>query len=330
MWHVILQILAVLGIIILCILGLVLLVLALILFVPIRYRVSGSKSAETFFVRVRASYLLHLVTLHFDYPESKQASLRVFGRQIAVFPQEDTASEAEEAAKDTASGTKAEAAKDGTSEAKAEVPKDRAPEAKAEAAKDRTPETRAEVPEGAASETGEGAKDAASVTETETETSEDEASEAPVSGAKKKKTPFLKKCIYTIRGICDKIREIAENISYYKDVLTAAENRLMYNRLLVRLKKVLKSICPRKLRARILAGTGSPDTTGYLCALYGLLLPKFGRQLDFTADFENKVFEGDFRLKGGITLYPLLLQAGKIYFDRQLRTFLKELKREEE
>lgn len=315
MWHVILQILAVLGIIILCILGLVLLVLALILFVPIRYRVSGSKSAETFFVRVRASYLLHLVTLHFDYPESKQASLRVFGRQIAVFPQEDTASEAEEAAKDTASGTKAEAAKDGTSEAKAEVPKDRAPEAKAEAAKDRTPETRAEVPEGAASETGEGAKDAASVTETET---------------KKKKTPFLKKCIYTIRGICDKIREIAENISYYKDVLTAAENRLMYNRLLVRLKKVLKSICPRKLRARILAGTGSPDTTGYLCALYGLLLPKFGRQLDFTADFENKVFEGDFRLKGGITLYPLLLQAGKIYFDRQLRTFLKELKREEE
>lgn len=315
MWHVILQILAVLGIIILCILGLVLLVLALILFVPIRYRVSGSKSAETFFVRVRASYLLHLVTLHFDYPESKQASLRVFGRRIAVFPQEDTASEAEEAAKDTASGTKAEAAKDGTSEAKAEVPKDRAPEAKAEAAKDRTPETRAEVPEGAASETGEGAKDAASVTETET---------------KKKKTSFLKKCIYTIRGICDKIREIAENISYYKDVLTAAENRLMYNRLLVRLKKVLKSICPRKLRARILAGTGSPDTTGYLCALYGLLLPKFGRQLDFTADFENKVFEGDFRLKGGITLYPLLLQAGKIYFDRQLRTFLKELKREEE
>lgn len=295
MWHVILQILAVLGIIILCILGLVLLVLALILFVPIRYRVSGSKSAETFFVRVRASYLLHLVTLHFDYPESKQASLRVFGRRIAVFPQEDTASEA-----------------------------------KAEAAKDRTPETRAEVPEDAASETGEGAKDAASVTETETETSEDEASEAPVSGAKKKKTPFLKKCIYTIRGICDKIREIAENISYYKDVLTAAENRLMYNRLLVRLKKVLKSICPRKLRARILAGTGSPDTTGYLCALYGLLLPKFGRQLDFTADFENKVFEGDFRLKGGITLYPLLLQAGKIYFDRQLRTFLKELKREEE
>lgn len=315
MWHVILQILAVIGIIILCILGLVLLVLALILFVPIRYRVSGSKSAETFFVRVRASYLLHLVTLHFDYPESKQASLRVFGRRIAVFPQEDTASEAEEAAKDTALGTKAEAAKDGTSEAKAEVPKDRAPEAKAEAAKDRTPETRAEVPEDAASETEEVAKTASSVTETET---------------KKKKTSFLKKCIYTIRGICDKIREIAENISYYKDVLTAAENRLMYNRLLVRLKKVLKSICPRKLRARILAGTGSPDTTGYLCALYGLLLPKFGRQLDFTADFENKVFEGDFRLKGGITLYPLLLQAGKIYFDRQLRTFLKELKREEE
>lgn len=327
MWHVILQILAVLGIIILCILGLVLLVLALILFVPIRYRVSGSKSAETFFVRVRASYLLHLVTLRYDYPESKQASLRVFGRQIAVFPQEDAASETEEAAKDNASGTKTEAEKDGTSEAKAEVPENTVPESKTEAVKDAAPETRAEVPEDETSGTKEGTKDAASVTETETETSEEE---APVSGTKKKKTPFLKKCIYTIRGICDKIREIAENISYYKDVLTAAENRLMYNRLLMRIKKILKSICPRKLRARILAGTGSPDTTGYLCALYGLLLPKFGRQLDFTADFENKVFEGDFFLKGGIMLYPLLLQAGKIYFDKQLRTFLKELKREEE
>ena len=104
----------------------------------------------------------------------------------------------------------------------------------------------------------------------------------------------------------------------------------MYDRLLMRIRKILKSICPRKLRARILVGTGSPDTTGYLCALYGLLLPKFGRQLDFTADFENKVFEGDFWLKGGIMLYPLLLQAGKIYFDKQLRIFLKELKREEE
>lgn len=300
MWHVILQILAVLGIVILCILGLVLLLLALILFVPIRYRVSGSKSAGTFLLRVRASYLLHLVTLRFDYPEDKQASLRVFGRQVAVFPRKDNVSEEE-----------AETVKDTAPEARAETVKDTAPEAKAETVKETVPEVRAEMSKDETPETKDGAEDAA-------------------PGTEKKKTPFLKKCIYTIRGICDKIREIAENISYYRDVLTAAENRLMYNRLLMRLKKVLKSICPRKLRARILAGTGSPDTTGYLCALYGLLLPKFGRQLDFTADFENKVFEGDFWLKGGITLYPLLLQVGKIYFDKQLRTFLKELKREEE
>ncbi len=315
MLHVILQILAVLGIIILCILGLVLLVLALILFVPIRYRVCGSKSAETFLVRVRASYLLHLITLRYDYPESKQASLRVFGRQIAVFPQEDTASETEEEAKDTTSGTKTDETTDTASELKEEAAKDKIPEVKAEVSKDAVSETAAEMPQDEASETEEAAKTASSVTETET---------------KKKKPSFLKKCIYTIRGICDKIRKIAENISYYKDILTAAENRLMYDRLLMRIRKILKSICPRKLRTRILVGTGSPDTTGYLCALYGLLLPKFGRQLDFTADFENKVFEGDFWLKGGIVLYPLLLQAGKIYFDKQLRIFLKELKREEE
>ena len=92
---------------------------------------------------------------------------------------------------------------------------------------------------------------------------------------------------------------------------------------------MLKSIRPRKLTADLLVGTGSPDSTGYVMAVAGMLYPVFGKSVNITPDFENTIFEGRIFLKGKITVFVILLQALKIFMDKELRRLLKRLKRED-
>lgn len=301
MWHIILQIFAVLGIVILCILGLLLLAVVLLLFVPVRYRVEGSKTDQEAALRVKASWLFHLVTFRYELPGEKRSSLRILGIPISV------------SGKENGDAGKTDVEAKGKS---LETPSERMTE---------------DIPKEQAEEN--------TVKEsTESEEKEQEDAAPPDKNQpEERKSLFdrlkgkIKKCIYTICSACDKIKNIVKNISYYKEVLTAEENRRLYERLLVRLKKVMKSIFPRRLCVQLLAGTGAPDTTGYLCALYGMLLPFCGkkRKIRFEADFEKKRIEGSFFLKGRLILFPLAVQACGIFFDRQLRTFLKQLKQEE-
>lgn len=293
MWHIILQILAVVGIILLCILGFLLLTAAAVLFVPIRYRVEGrTKEEDTgILLQVKASWLLHLVTLRYRQAEESKLRLRILGIPIPLSGRKTPKEEGKAA--DTTIVPKGDKAAETTADPEG----DTAAEANADPERDTAAGTNADP----------------------------EMTTTPPRGNK------IQKCIYTIRSVCDNIKNIVKNISYYREVLTAKENRKLYERLLGRLKKILKCILPGKLRIQLLVGTGAPDTTGYLCALYGMLLPFTGkkRKISFTADFENKCLTGSFFLKGKLTLFPLVVQAVGIYLDKQLRRFLSQLKQEE-
>lgn len=316
MLHVILQILAIIGIVLLCILGLLILLVLLILFVPIRYRAEGSRSGEEIRLKVRVSYLLRMITVRFEYPKPGSVIARLFG--IKVF---DTAKKPKEDGGRKNKKKKKKKSNDSHDET----------EQKTEAASVKTAE----------------AADSGTTTAEETTTEEIKAEETKADTAQteetvtaeKEKLSFrdkIKKIIYTIQKFCDKIKhikdtikEIAENISYYKNVITQTENEKLYGRVKDRIFKVLKSIRPRVLRASLHVGTGSPDTTGYLCALYGMLLPVLGNNVILDADFEEAVWEGEFFLKGRITVFTLLRHAVGLLLDKQLRVFVKQLKREE-
>lgn len=315
MLHVILQILAIIGIVLLCILGLFILLVLLILFVPIRYRAEGSRSGEEIRLKVRVSYLLRMITVRFEYPKPGSVIARLFG--IKVF---DTAKKPKE---------------DGGRKNKKKKKK------KSRDSHDETAQETVQETEAALVKTAEAADSGTTTTEEpkaeETTTEKAQTDEAVIAG--KEKLSFrdkIKKIIYTIQKFCDKIKhikdtikEIAENISYYKNVITQTENEKLYGRVKDRIFKVLKSIRPRVLRASLHVGTGSPDTTGYLCALYGMLLPVLGNNVILDADFEEAVWEGEFFLKGRITVFTLLRHAVGLLLDKQLRVFVKQLKREE-
>lgn len=312
MLHVILQILAIIGIVLLCILGLLILLLLLVLFVPIRYRAEGSKDGSNIRLQVKASYLLHLLTVRYEYPKLGSVVARLFG--IKVFDTAKKSKENKAVSEAETAIVKTEEDADGIAAAE---------------------ETKAEK-----SQTAEGTAEEAAIAEnTDAERKEEKEESREAEEAVKEKLSFrdkIKKIIYTIRTFCDKIKhikdtikEIAETILYYKEVITQPENEKLYGRVKDRIFKVLKSIRPRVLKASLHIGTGSPDTTGYLCALYGMLLPILGNHVRLDADFEEAVWEGEFFLKGRITVFTLLRHAVGLLLDKQLRIFVKQLKREE-
>ena len=302
MLHVLLQILAILGIILLCILGLLILLLLLILFVPIRYKAMGKKDAENQEIHVRVSYLLHILSVCYDlYGKESDLRIKIFGIRLKSGKKKKNkkviAEEAEEAIK--------------------EEPTDLV------AAQDTLLTTEDDPVESEQKDKDTKEKD------TKEKDNLGEAKKAEKKSLSEKMEEFREKILYTIRNFCDKIKDIVANITYYKDFLTDTNNKKLYGRLWGRFLKILKSILPRRIKANLHIGTGSPDTTGYLCALYGIFISKFGNNVILDADFENKVLEGDFFLKGRVMIFTLLRHALPILFDKQLREFKKGLKREE-
>lgn len=305
MLHVILQILAVIGVIVLCILGLSLLLILIVLFVPIRYRANGKREGEVMEFALKAAYLLHMLTVKFVYPEPGSVIVRLFGIKIFDSAKNKSKEDGEvSATTEQAAGEPAE----GTAEAERPVKAERTTET------ERTVET-------------------VKTAQTEETTKTEE------TASKNEKKSLIDKIQYTFNTICDKIRNIIakikgifSNISYYKEVLTKPENKKLYGRLKDRLLKVLKSIRPRVIKADVRIGTGSPDTTAYIYGIYGMLMPILGKNvknINIDLDFENTVYEGEVFLKGRITLFTILVQAVKVLLDKQLHVFLKQLKREE-
>ena len=78
------------------------------------------------------------------------------------------------------------------------------------------------------------------------------------------------------------------------------------------------------LNARI--GTGSPDTTGYLYGIYGMLLPKLGKGVCVTPDFEQAIVEGDLKASGHFTVACVLFHSLRLVLDRRLRQLINKIR----
>ena len=307
MWHVILQILAVIGIVLLVLLALLILTVLAVLFVPIRYRASGEKESDRIEGVAAVSFLYPFLSFKWQRAGNENRwALRLLGIKLKGSPKVDKGKTTEPEKTEKGKVAEPEKTDKGKAEETAQAAK---PEKAAEPVKE---EKQPATPSVQNAE----AEDAARQAE-ETGTQETD------RGSSEKKARF------TISGLCDKMENIRDNVEYYKELLTAEENRLFLKRTKERIFAVLKSIKPKVLTARVVCGTGSPDTTGYVCAVYGMLYPVIEDRISFTADFENKVLDGELSVKGKVRVATLVRHGIKILLDKQLKVFLKEMKRED-
>ncbi len=305
--NVVLWLLMFLGIAIAVILGIVVVLLIFVLFVPLRYNGEFIKEPETMQLQVRITWLLRLVRVLVCY--EKELSVKA---HVLVFKVYDSAKTAK--AKHTVRKKNKKDVNDNKENQEENVLKESIPEEN--------------NPEEVDSEENIHADDNANEYNTENNDADKEESQSDKSIVEKVKDA-LQKIICKCKSICDKIKAIIENINYYIEIIKDEETKLIFNDVLQRVFKVIKSIRPRRFNADILVGAGAPDTTGYLMAVAGMLYPCLGRHVNITPDFDNTIFEGRISFKGRITVFVILLHALMIYKDKNLRKLISRLKREE-
>ncbi len=289
-----LQVLSVIGIILLCIIGLAFLIVGLVLFVPLRYKIKAQKDTEIV-AQIQATWLLHLLSIKYRYPAPGEIEIRLLGSKVwKMKPGE-------------ASDEHTEKEEDAKEEAKEEIKEEMPPETKTEA---KTAKISKTVKEQKTEMSG-------GTTKNEQEVPPDE------------KKNFFEKIQFKIKTIYDKIKKIVADYEYYRDLLQEKENKLLFERCKMRLFKIVKHVKPKILKADVLVGTGEPDTTGYLMAVYGMFIPVLGNHINITPDFDRKVLEGRLYAKGRITVFNLLYNGAGIYFDDQLHLLIDKWKRKD-
>lgn len=307
MIDILLKILSVLGSLLLVLVLLAVTVILLVLFCPVTYRISGKKNLEEMKLSVKLNWLFGLFRVRYDYPvpgllTAKLLWFRLYEMKLPPGKKEKEAADSP----GTGDGSVNDS---GVTEAAGVTEESGKTEAVAEGCGEKK-----DIPSKPAGEPEQG-----------TEGMENTAAGEPSDIFSEK----FAKIKYTILNIYDKIKKIWENISYYLSVLQEENTRQLSAKAGQRLAKLFKSIRPRHVKADILFGTGSPDTTGYVYGVYCMLLPFYGSKFLATPDFEQAVFQGEFEISGHAVAFILLENVLKVAFDRRLHLLIKKLKREE-
>ena len=312
------KILSILGILLLILLGIALVVVLLVLFFPVCYRVSGKKSAEEMQFDAKIKWLFGLVRVSYSYPVPGKLLAKVL-----FF----TVYDSSEKKKSSAPGEDTHAApeRDITEEAR-ETSRTSEPSDASETSGQTLLSHDSDIAKTNPATDTKASADA--------KISAEENTPGPQQETSGKITGFFEKIRYTIRKICDKIKYILKNISFYRELWNDPDTKGLLQHAGKRIGHILKRLRPRKLKVNARIGTGSPDTTGYLYGIYGMILPKLGKGVCITPDFEQAILEGEFKASGHFTVACVLFHSARLLLDKRLqqlklkiRTFQKNQKK---
>lgn len=321
MLHIILTILKIIGILTVVVLLFVCMLAGAVLFVPVRYRINGKKEQESFFIKIEAYWLFHLLRFKTVYPIPKRSIAKVLW--FTVYD-----SEKENRSRKRKKKKKSKREKEEQKEQELRREAEKVPEKETQRAEQKKPEQDKQTEEQKKLE-----KDKQRELESKLKKEAEQESEQKLEEKKnifQKILSAVKNIRYTIFRFCDKIKEIWANIQYYIEILNEEETKRAFSMCRGQLYKIWKNICPKKCRAELKIGTGEPDTTGYILALHGMLYPVIGNNIRIEPDFEKQTVEGTVFIKGRVTLFVLLYAAVKLYFDQDIRHFVRRFKKEEE
>lgn len=342
MLHILLFILKMIGIVLLCIVGVLLLGIACALFVPVRYRIEAVRKEgggePPVRVRVKVTWLLHLINLliRFDGELVVRARILIFtvlrippkekrggkGRKREKAPTETAQTDS------TAELGAAMAEQAGTAEPDAAVAErpDTSQESRVKASEITQARPEAEGPE----ENREGDEDWEETAQAQEKPGVSDKLRALLMILQRlfeKIKGFFENIQYTISRFCDKIRSVSDTIEYYREVVEGEAFKRSFALCKGELLAAARSLKPRKFEASLIVGMDDPASTGEILAVCGMLYPIIGGHMDVRGDFENKRLEGQMLIVGKLRMFTFLRAMLKIYFNKDIRKLYRLLKR---
>lgn len=130
----------------------------------------------------------------------------------------------------------------------------------------------------------------------------------------------IDKIKYKLSKLYVKIKRIIYMINDERDQRAVQE-------LIIRVKKLLWHIRPRKFDVNLLLGMDDPASTGEITGIIYSFYPVYTRHLHYTPDFDNKVIKADGTAGGHIQLIFVLIAAARVYFDKDIRRLYNQIQK---
>ncbi len=306
--QIVLLILKIIGILLLILLGLAVVLLLTVLFVPVRYKLSGYHLPDRgTALHGRVSWLMSVLRADFGYEGEGYLRIRVFGiLWKGPGSKKEPPSGAEKAA------DRPKAAPEPVSEPKS-MPEP-TPESMPVPKSISKPVLKA-VPK-PAPEPSQGAAYSA------------EGQEQPASGqnALRRRWEQLRRLPErfrqwkrSIRNFLQSFREKKERLNRLLDFLRLPEVKETLRLCLRQIKGLLKHIGPRKIYLKGRFGFDDPALTGQVTGILSMLPVVYREGISLTPDFTEACLEGEFSVQGRVRAASLLALALKIWFDENFR-----------
>lgn len=304
MVHIILTILKILGIMLLCILGVIIVVLATVLFAPFRYSLDARKGEHA---SIKESVLIGKVTwmwfflrCRYIYENGQtQLKIRILGIDIERF--KSLKKILDKKKKNTSNS----------------INKKENVKIEKQNYSDNVKTVNAENNKKIIDNNSETSID--SVTDAEVKENFITKLKTKINDIKNK----LKALKSKILGIKDKIKEIINKISFYKEELEKEENKTAIKFAWGKIKEVLNHIKPRKLKGNITFGMESPDKTGQALGIVAIFYPIYGDNFTIKPNFYEGCLYGDFIAKGRIRLFTLVVICIKLIRSNEFKKLRK-------
>lgn len=313
MLHILWIILKIIGMLVLLVLGLALLLIFIVLFVPLRYRIDGKceGTPESLELNVRFSWLLHLIAGHYTFRNRKSDwQIRVAwkhmhagetaGESNAVDIQNKEKQEGDQEAEQKSFPQKGR-------KAEQEPCRKKGQEAEQEPCRKKERETEQEF--------------------SQKKEEQKELRKKPKKTKRKKRkgisdqiTAFFQKIKYTFAEICDKIKLLTEKKEKLAEFIEHEIHRNAFTKVKEEIFRLLRFLRPKKMNGRIRYGFEDPYLTGKVLAGAGILYPFYGERLVIEPDFEEKVLEGEFQIRGHVRGFYAAVVLWNVVFHKDIRT----------
>lgn len=319
MIEVILLVIKMIGITLLVVLGLILFVLALVLFMPICYRIRVTHHPEQTQVTGRISFLFPLFAATFQY--IKKISYKVKILFLTVLDSEKPKKEKKTRKRKKASKGKKKSKDGGTVEQKSD-------ETDLRILQGQEKEEKPEKHEEDAPEYAKGEDDAQELPDSlkQEQGEESDTEKKPSLGFLKKISLKLQKIRETITKIITKIKKLLHQKNEIQRILGKPESKQAIAFVWSKVKRLFKNILPRKIKGYLHYGAADPATTGKVTGIISVLYAKTGCLLEFQPNFEEEELACDVELRGQVQTFTLLMIALKVVLNKELRQLILDFK----
>ena len=364
MLSIIFLILKILGILLLILLLLILFFAVVVLFVPVRYRLTASRY-EKLKGELLISWLLRGISLRVFYDgralaRGKVLWFRLFEKQLWPFEEEEAGGEFGEATEPTEIGRpKAEAREREEKWPEAERPESEQPEAGETEEPDGLGKKKAEQPPLPQEEEGKEEEFEERLRATELSPSEDREKEEPDPALSGPSNPgirlllgrlketvkrFTRKLIGKISGffrdfhqslkripkiwteIKNKLADGRKSFERMREILTNEENREVFRLLVSRGRKLFRHVRPKKIKGKLQFGFSDPYRTGQVLTAVSPFYGLYAKELELIPDFEHEVLKGEISVKGRIRMGVVLWTGIRLFLNKNFRRLLKRFR----